>query len=450
MLRSISRPIWVTTILLFAACSPRSGPEAPAQKELHVIGIYEGNDYENHAYDVCLDTCRSEHDDRIQRRQCQSTSCVKPAWPSKTSMSTTVEVDRPGVPVTLVLGAYDPMEWQVTITPGTDLKSIALLGWDTEGMSVLVNGTPRTNVVRLDDTPAPNKPSGDRFRYVADVLPQQLGFERIASFQGGYRAPAEGFRIDSPIDRPEFAPNYLQAIVSPIAKNHPMRIEASLGGKTGLFKINGDLIEALLPISSDLAPINSGRTRAYIWRRGEVRAVSIADNTTIATWPIPEERGRGHFKTMALDEVRNRLILAFQAGAAHSGLYALDLETGAWSEFGTTERTSPTSMFYDEATDTFLIVSSAFSDSIEIGRLTPAGFFAALRRVKMPTIPGAEDLFDPGNGPAPRFFILDVDGDKIALATDGDEYYSEPKIAPLKRVYEYDLSTGDVRLTFYE
>lgn len=450
MLRAITFIASLAGMGLISACGANAPENTAAAPELHVIGIYEGFDYENKAYAACQDACRANNDDRDTQRECLAEICVKPEWPGKTSMSVVVEVDRPGAPMTLVLGAYDPMEWNVTTMPGTVLGDVVLIGYGAKEARVTINGSAKNSVLRMNDVDAPYKPAGDRFRYVADRLPAQYGFERIASFQGGYRAPAEGFRIDGPINRPEFEPDYLKNQLSPLARNHPMRIEASIGGKTGKFTIDGRLVEDLLPISSGLAPINAERTRAYVWQRGGVRVVSVSDNTTVETLPIPEDRRRGHFKGMVLDESRNRLILMYQAGAALSEIFTLDLATGVWGPFGTTQRTSPTSAFYDEATDSFLIVSSSFSTSIEIGRLTPAGFYAALREINVSDLSGAEDLFEPGNGPAPRFSILDVKGDKIALATDGQKYHSEPKIAPLKRIYEYDLSTGEARLTYYE
>ena len=450
MLRSIALSICTAGLALVSACTPSVPENAAEAPELHVIGIYEGFDYENQAYAACQDTCRENGSDRAAQRACFSEVCVKPEWPGKTSMSVAVEVDRPGAPMSLVLAAYDPMEWQLTTRPGTSLGDIVLIGNGANEASVVLNGAPRTSIIRMHDVDAPHEPSGDRFRYVAERLPIEVGFERIASFQGGYRAPEDGFRIDGPINRPEFAPDYLKNTVSKIAKDHPMQIEASIGGNAGSFKIDGQLIESFLPVSSDLAPINEARTLAYVWQREGVRVVSISNNTTAQTLPIPEDRRRGHFKTMVLDERRNRLVLMFQAGAALSEVFSLDLETGAWEEIGTTERTSPTSAFYDRESDSFLVVSSSFSEGIEIGRLTPNGFYAALRQIRMSDLPGAEDLYDPGNGRGPRFVILAVQGNKIALASDGEDYYSSPKVAPLKRIYEYDLSTGEAKLTFYE
>ena len=40
-----------------------------------------------------------------------------------------VKVDRPGKNVTLVVSAYDPVTWDITVTPKTNLKKVLLGGY---------------------------------------------------------------------------------------------------------------------------------------------------------------------------------------------------------------------------------------------------------------------------------------------------------------------------------
>lgn len=473
LLQSLVLNASLVSLLVLASCTDRSNatdlPQSiSATPELHIIGIYEGNDFENDAYDQCVETCRAEVQTSPERHACRDSVCQKPAWPSRTAMNVPINVSRPGHSVSLVLGAYDAMRWDIIVDKDTKLNDIILIGYGADEGSATVNGQQRDSIIRYKEVRAPHESFGENFRALADDLVIQWGFDAMTSFQGGYRAPDNGFRIDGPIRRPEFAPNYLDSLLEPASTL--IEIQGAVKGQIGRFRTDGTLIDIQLPIQTPKAPITSDGRLIYIWssevvrnepsgnryRRSArtvkfIRVAETESNRTIDRIPIPEDADLGHFKTMALDEKRGRLLLIFQAGAAENEIYSVDLQSLKWDRIGSTGRNVPDALFYNAPSDEFFVSGRKFAGQVFIGRLSPNGAYSIVREIAPDALVGMSDLYDPGNGPAPNMYVLGAADNILVLATDGRDIFTGADApGPLKRIYEIDLTTGKSRLTFYE
>ena len=100
--------------------------ESPAPAEVHAIGLYEGRLADPKGYRRALqrevDRCRDDPGGR----------CWSKSWPKirrAFKRSATVFVDHPGLPVTLVLTAYEPTLWKIRVAPGSTIERVILSGY---------------------------------------------------------------------------------------------------------------------------------------------------------------------------------------------------------------------------------------------------------------------------------------------------------------------------------
>ena len=438
--------ILLIAILGLAGCSKTS--ELPVS-ELHAIGIYEGHAYENAAYSKCLRQCERD-------RKCRS-QCEKPAWPGKTSMVVPVDINRSGKSVTLILGSYDPIKWDITRHSNTKINEIILIGYGANEASVEVNGKIYNDVSRQRDIGAPNKSEGERFRNLVSEMPGRVGFERLDSFQGRYQAPKNGFSISEiQTDNSALNPDYLQDNIQAINPEIDLHLYGIVADQSGEFLANGTLVKPLTLTPNFNIAVSADGHKGYQYTRKGIIQIDVENQiaNNIGLIPLPRKDFKlGHFKAIALDEKRNRLLVIFQAGAATSKVMAFDLNTKTWSEFGSTGRNEPNSLFYDAANDRFLVSLSNFSGTLSIGTLNAAnGQYKTLRDINFRKFDGLTDLYDVGNRRAPYLYIAGLSGNHIVLATDGKDIFSRAKIleSPFRRIYVLDLKTRDLKLTYYD
>lgn len=136
---------------------------AQSASEVHAVGVYEGSPPRSAAYraavrqlarrcDKNIDTCGwSEGWSRIQNR-----------FPSQA----TVKVSRVGVPVTLILSAYNKTEWNVKVAKGVVLKQIIMSGHNRQVLQKTkdVAGVP----VKRSFLGAPSDAKGSFFYFFED------------------------------------------------------------------------------------------------------------------------------------------------------------------------------------------------------------------------------------------------------------------------------------------
>ncbi|MGI8604465.1 MAG: hypothetical protein ACR2OZ_15945 [Verrucomicrobiales bacterium] len=101
------KPLTLTVAALAAAFAPLLAAEG--EKELHVVGIYQGAGH-------------------ITGENNQGTA--------------TIQVNRSGKSVTLFLSSYDPVLWRVTAGEGTQIERVFLDGYYDQEVVGLPAGTP--------------------------------------------------------------------------------------------------------------------------------------------------------------------------------------------------------------------------------------------------------------------------------------------------------------------
>jgi len=378
-------------------------------------------------------------------------------------MSVPVEIDRSRKSIVLVLVSYDPIKWEVTRKFGTEINQIILGGYGANKASVEVNGELYEDVIRRRDIPLVYKEQGDRFRSLVRDVPSSLEFERFDSFHGSYRAPEQGFYIrDVQPNNEALDSDYLRHKIEPINPNIDLKLSGVIAGQSGEFLPDGTFVKSLPLTPHFNLTVSSDNKIGYLYTHQGIRKI-FAEKQARSDFeliPLPTKRGGpnrnlGHFKAIALDEKRNRLLAVFQAGAAHSVIMALDLETERWSDFGSTGRNEPHSLFYDAENDRFLLSVGNFSRGLSIGSLNPnSGQYQKLKDVPSIDLIGLTDLYDPGNTRPPYIYIAGMKGQHLALATDGENIFSRSRKSdaakPFRRIYTYDLKTGEIKFTYYD
>ncbi|MEM7661623.1 MAG: hypothetical protein AAF292_05200 [Pseudomonadota bacterium] len=440
---------------LFAACSGQDSTNragSSSDRELHVVSVYEGFDQVGADYSACQYECRRAP--AVGPADCLK-SCVHPASVPRRDIQAVIpiELDRPGRAVTLVLGAYDPIEWRVSKTRSTRIEQIILIGHRADKSSAFVNEALRGDVVRQRMVQAPYDREGRDFRHIAEALPLGFGFDRIDSFQGSYEAPLYGFAVTGPQPNiAELDPDYLANIQKAMREDDPLIIQGVIGGQTGSFRMNGEVVDNSQLVRKNTRDFAANQPRGYEWTPEGVRVFNTETNQVIQSLGKPSDIFNvGHFSALVLDEKRSRLLVAFQAGAAASDILALDLETGNWSSFSSTDRTRPNSLFYDATNDRFLVSGTKFSMRAFIGQIAPNGSYDDLYEIGYQEFPGLSDLFDPGNEGMPNMYIIGLDGYRVAIASDGNDIFDRQKgMGPLKRIYSVDLRSGDAELMYYQ
>lgn len=440
---------FLLSLLIIASCSGVTSNED--DPELHIISVNDGYHPEPSPYDQCVDTCDENARNADEHRACYEKTCSFPAPSLAPSGSVPLKISRPEQTVTLMLGSYEPLTWDVTVEGHTKVGAIILIGHGANNSNVTVNGEPRTGLSRLGAISAPTKTKGLDFRNLIDVEIKKLGFEKVSSFRGREETPETGFTIDGPIHNPKFSPNYLDTLIQPPTTG--IEIKAVIGGKIGRFTLDGALIEAKQPFQTPKSPVSSdGRTRyVYNTRKREIRVIDIETNKTAHIIPAAFERGYERFDSLVLDEKRDRLILNIDPQDDFSVIYSIDLDTHEWTQLATLEDYHPNSMIYDDDQDNFITLFVTAYEEIILGRLTPNGHHTIIREFKVSEFQGATDLYEPENDSLRDFYVLGLEGNTIAVATDGgDHFRSDEALGPLKGIYEVDLTTGDIRLTYFD
>lgn len=413
-----------------------------ADDELHVVGVYEGPDITGagETQRLCLAACGDLRYEEVTncRIDCANRRDAAPQG------AVHVDVDRPGAAVTLALTSFNPVTWAVTTTEGTELRLVVLMGSGAEGASVTANGDDAIKVMRRRDLPDTTEAVGLDFHFLVEHLPGELGFERIASFHGEYRASDSGFLIDEvQTDRVELDPDYLRHVVTPVDPDDPLHVHVAMAGQVGEFLLDGTLVEETSLVPESWLAIDWANGRAFDWSSDPIRVFDIKTGQTLEVIARPEEASSHQFKAFDFDVGANRLIAMFQSGAAESKIVAYDLSAKTWTAFATTGQTQPTTLRFDPDRNRLLVAGTNLGRSeYFVGQISPEGVYEPLQTFAPEELPGFFDLYQFGGGLGPALPIVGVSGDRIALAAPGGE--------PIRRIYVLDLVTGEIGLTFYD
>ncbi len=273
-----------------------AGP-ALAERELHYVGIYEGN---------------------------QKTGGVIHGPEAR------VFVDRPGAEVVLVLADYGPVRWFVETAGATVIEQIILGGIRPERSEVRLNGVPFVADIN-PDIPYVHQRKGKDFRALVKNLPEQTGLP-LSSASVSYAAPEKFFAVTtSDPGNPAFSEDPLATLLAP-ADRIPEGL-LPLIGRTAIpapaSRFTSEGMEILQP---------DGSRRLY---------PATLDMPEIS-WPtgsaiVPEENA------------------AYGVSLGGEGfLYRVDLETGVWSVVMSMENADAKGMLYDPAGKRFVMPEGVF------------------------------------------------------------------------------------------
>jgi hypothetical protein len=281
-------------------------------RELHVIGIYEG----------VTKTGDEIHGGRAF-----------------------VKVDRPGRRVTLVLSSYESVTWEVTLTPKTSLEKVIVGGHDPQAVKILPPGAEVVRAFRGSGARPTLSYFGynvdsARFRFLVEHLRHWTDLE-IASFQGTYAYKhGSPFIVDQVQDDPRLSRSYPK--LTPLADLPDLRFQAlhlagdvqrGLGTRASLgdFTLAGQQMQTLKPLPGEVRRLafDPANNKYYGLALHDVCEVDLAKQTTKEmdvgldvpklSWPAD----------LTYDTKRARLLVVTGGGGGY--LYAHDTATGAWS-----------------------------------------------------------------------------------------------------------------------
>lgn len=376
--------------LLLIALAPLA---AAAETEVHAVGVYEG-------------LTRSDgviHGPRVS-----------------------VTVDRPGAEVVLMLSSFEPVRWLVTTTEGTSLSRILLSTARDRRSEVIVNGQPyaRAEIAAFGNV---HSARGEKFRRLVHEVPQLTGAPQLRSFHGAYTAPPDGFTIDgTQEDLPQLRNDYLKSQLAD-AEEVPEALRAYL--KDGAALPQPDLV-----FSAD----------GFILKNGDGTTTHhpVTLDVPDISWPMGAAR----------DPETGRMFGVSLGGEGY--LYSFDPSTGRWAVESSMKQADASGMIFDPEGRRLVIVVSGLvaTRGLELLFLDMDGQ-KARTPLAAAAFAGLDDLYEPGNGPAPMLVPVAVADGKLLLAAGAGlrvRSQKAPGIAAAgRRLYLADMTTGAVRLVAY-
>jgi hypothetical protein len=250
-----------------------------------------------------------------------------------------VKVDRPGKAVTLVVSAYNPVTWDVTVTPGTTLKKVIVAGYHRQAVGGQLNGV---EVVEAFREKREGKPSlyayynidSARLRPSIQAIHKLTGME-VRSYQGVYSAKADTPQVvDAVMKDDRLSSDYPK--VTPAADLPKFKVQAvrlipdryDLLASFGEFGATGPDAESLKPLPAGIRQVvyDPAGKKYYGVTVHDVNEIDLTKGKAIKLdegLDVPKIQS---VRALAFDTKRGRLF----AIAAHRNLYEYTPATGAW------------------------------------------------------------------------------------------------------------------------
>lgn len=378
---------------------------AIAERELHVVGVYEGTNGTTHG---------------------------------------AVFVNRPGQSVTLFLGAYDRMDWQITLGVGTTIERVFLNSYYPQTVQGLPPDVP---VIRNSYSESGTYlyfgyTLGSSVMLRAVPAISAMTGQEIMSFQGAYQAPATPFVVDSVQDDPRLSVDYPKPVPLETLPDLEFQIATLSGTDLTLHDYTlagpvdgGSVIPSGHRMSWDAA--------SQYYYGGDDGVIGY-DSQTGSTqhYPLPEYIVReGWQMGTAFDRLRNRPLMVTLSGEGF--LYSLSTPTRQWSTVSSMHNRDVDCLEYHDADDSLYAATLTHEDTIGGKVIVLRASDGAFRKeIRLPIFP-----FDiePGGH---RAELVSV-GDYLVLLLEPQNWtYPHSRGLLESRIYLIDPRTDDVWLTY--
>jgi hypothetical protein len=349
-------------------------------------------------------------------------------------------VNRPGKYVTLVLSAYEPVLWHLTIAEGTVIERLILGGYYEQTVEGLPPGVPV--VTAYPGGPQPwlwmgyAVESGEFYRALCR-LHAMTGLE-IASFHGSYTAPyPTPFVIDAVQNDPRLRSDYPQP--APLDQLPDLHFSVDFHDGSRVFSQaytlagpanGGELLPGNLRVTA-----NADRTKFYGLAGEGILEADAAGGARVIRAPSEVLR-EGWLMGATFDTHRQWALLVTLSG--DGALYGYAPASGLWSTISTMINIDLCSLAYHPALDALFGLEVTRSGRPVIDRFSPDG--RKVGEIDLPFMP-----FDVG-----------VVGHRAELVPVGD--YLVMLVAPMRqmwddlfpdeRMYLIDPQSGQAWLTY--
>ncbi len=400
-------------------------PKREDNRELHVVGIYEGVER----------TGNQIHGGRA-----------------------TVTVDRPGRKVTLIVAAYSSVTWEVKPKRDTTIEQVIIGGYEPQAIKDL----PGAKIVKaFRESGAKSvlpffgyKVESPRFRALVDELPEFTDLE-ISSFHGTYAYRHEvPIVIDSVQDDPRLLRNYPQP--TPLAQLPEMLFPAlhytvdpvrrhSAEAAYGDFTLGGPRAETLKPLPKNVQRLAYDHVNKRYYgiaghdavevdlNVGKTTKMDVGFDVPRLSWPAD----------ITFDSNRSRLLLVTSGGGGY--LYSYDIATKSWSVLA--EKIGTATLVYHAKHDCLYGIAVHYSEDGGKPALREFNNHGALVKetpLGEPIVPGSI-----GSGPGTSGTqLIAIDDYVVVIASPHGIHFSEGRGAARTYIYLIDPRKGQVQLTW--
>ncbi len=337
--------------------------------------------------------------------------------------SATINVDRPGSNVILVLSSYESILWKVHVTPTTKINAILVGGYKTQQVSSNIK-VPLFTV----KIPYAYEEDNINFKKILIEINRLLAINHVDYFNGNYRVPqSASVQTINKSNRNKLSLDW-PATAKPI-KNFSFQ----------LLDVNNQPVEWTLTgpkVSTKNTYVQRGTVVSpkdgsiYKLRSGKIEKFNQT-GTKLSTSVPPESLPRISWDTdITYDTKRNLLSLITLGGEGY--LYRYHPGKNVWLDAHSAQNNDINSIFYDKKLDRYmgwaggLVVFNGDGDYLYSKPITEK-------------LEGYGTLYDRNNGAAAPLKII-ASGDAIALIA-----FSSGNVT---HIWNYDVASDKAALTY--
>lgn len=386
--------------------------DTPKNNEIHVVGIYEGNER----------TGGTIHGPQAK-----------------------VSIDRPGEKVTLFLTSYERVLWMIDPSDKTTIDQIVISSY-TDGSKILVDGKERKPDATLKKNIFTYKEDSSRFRQLLTAIKHMTGHDRISSFSGKYGAPEEGFSIQGVSDDVDLKESRLEDLLAPADKVPEATFTGVLNGMPAEYDLRGKRIKSL-PMRV-AGSIEAPEEEAYYRLTSEGLDKYDAKGKLLKEIPASLDVPSFSWATgITYDTKRKRIVVSSFGGEGY--LYAYYPKNDKWEVIRSLQNTDIQRIAYDKETDSYIAVGGHIGSSaqgISLISFSPDGERTKNFTIPLADLPAFTDTFDSGNGPGPVVEIMPTKEHYIIISSGG--HARSARNTGVQRIYAYNRKSKDVMLTW--